>query len=111
MKLIIDIPENKIDDCKLEVSFIGQEGWMYSPKQNWIINKENGVELDDLDIKSYIANGKPLQAELEEIKEAFCDMRDGYPKITDETLTVRDVIEVIDKRIAELKGENNETDN
>lgn len=83
MKLIIDIDEKDYEVIKRECSNkdVVPIGWVQ------------------------ILNGKSLQTELEEIKEAFCDMRDGYPKITDETLTVREVLEVIDRRIKDLNNE------
>jgi len=55
-----------------------------------------------------LKNQKSLQTELEEIKAEIHDIR---LEIDCDSHTGDKVIQLIDKRISELKGENNETDN
>lgn len=45
--------------------------------------------------------------EVERLKEAFGDMREGYPKPTDDMVSVKDIFKIIDELAneSELKGE------
>lgn len=47
--------------------------------------------------------------EVERLKEAFGDMREGYPKATNDMVSVKDIFKIIDELAneSEMKGENN----
>lgn len=80
MKLVIDIDEEEYNRIRHFCSF-----------------SDNNIPLGWYEI----AKSKPLQAELEEIKiEIEADKRLWLLK--------EDVYEILDNRISELKGENNE---
>lgn len=104
MKIIIEIPEKDYVDCKRQVALIGEEGWMYSPKHNFIINKGNGVEFDELHLKSYISNGVLLEEEIKKIKTEIKQSQNlyYYNKKTDtyeDIIKTDTVLKIIDNRI------------
>ena len=55
MKLIIDITEDEINECKMQVNVIKQEGFL--------------IETLTTALKIHVANGKPLEEELHREKE------------------------------------------
>lgn len=55
MKLIIDIPEDEVNECKMQVDMIKQEGFL--------------IESLNTALKIHVANGKPLEEELHREKE------------------------------------------
>lgn len=77
MKIVIDLDEKYYNDIK---------------------NSPTASNYSTLYALFGIRNGKPLQTELEEIKAEFEDRI-----LLNQTVA----IQIIDKRIAELKGENN----
>ena len=95
MKLIIDLPDKMYENIK---------------KRGFVSSRYN------LKIAVAVYNGKPLQEELEEIKAEM--HKNSYMKpmgnFNDEfdeecrAIDMDDVNYILDKRISELKGENNE---
>ena len=100
MKLIINIDENRFKDIQRIASV-------------QIIRRS-------LTCEQIIANGTPLQAELEEIKAEIglyysdcllsISENDEDCKICNKNV-FESILRKIDNHISELKGENNETDN
>ena len=86
MKLIIDIDENYIKDFKLQADLIGKD----------LMESPSGMA------KYAIANGTPLQEELEEIKEKILWETNGqyFARIG-----ASRVLDIIDKRIKEIDNE------
>lgn len=48
--------------------------------------------------------------EVERLKEAFGDMREGYPKATDDMVSVKDIFKIIDELAKENKSEQTDTE-
>lgn len=87
MKLVIDISQNDYEEIK-----------------EYGINTFSSVAIA-------IQNGTPLEEELEKIKaeiRKLTDINPDYPMDRTIHISRNEVLEIIDKHIAELKGENNE---
>ena len=70
-----------------------------------VIANDTVYVLDDIDLimlENAIAEGKPLREELEEIKAEIKPLRYGSDTYKH---AIDDVFEILDNRIAELKGE------
>lgn len=85
MKLIIDIPDEMYD---------------------WF---ENGFpdEYDYVKLWEKIKQGTPLEKELEKIKDELLSKINGSNVFGSAYVDVKDINKIFDKRIKELKGENN----
>lgn len=84
VKLIIELPNGTVYGVKKKDRF------------TW-------TTLDEL--KEAIKKGKPLQAEFEEIKAEIDKLEMFYLYSNDDLISKKEVFEIIDNRIKELKGE------
>ena len=85
MKLVIDIPEEEYNECKMQVEMMKQEGFL--------------IESLNTALRIFIANGTPLPKghgrliDADELYEDFIDGTEGYDCNTWSRIEIGDIIE------------------